>query len=313
MNRRFAPFRTSCWGAVALAALTACSGVAGMSPSGTRPTPSTARPAAHSSVQSSAAAARAAGRSARPRWDHVVIVVMENHSYPDIIGSSTAPFLNRLAARGASFSHSYAETHPSEPNYLALFSGSTHGVRSDACPLRFPGASLASELRAARRSFVGYSEGLPRTGYLGCSFGSYARKHVPWTDFRTVPSSVSRPMRAFPSNPAALPSVSFVIPNLQHDMHDGSVAAGDHWVKTHLARYASWAPTHRSLLVITWDEDDRSANNRIPTIAVGAGVHRGVSSARMNHYRLLRTIEDGFGLHPLGHSAQVSRIPALSG
>ena len=74
----------------------------------------------------SASAARPVTRSV-PRFAHIVVVVMENHGYSDVIGNPQAPFLNSLAQQGLSLTQSYAVTHPSEPNYLALFSGSTRG------------------------------------------------------------------------------------------------------------------------------------------------------------------------------------------
>jgi acid phosphatase len=80
--------------------------------------------------------------AAATRPDHVVVVMMENHSYSDVIGSPAAPYLNSLAAQGASFDNSFAITHPSEPNYLALFSGSTQGVTDDSCPHTFSGSNL---------------------------------------------------------------------------------------------------------------------------------------------------------------------------
>ena len=151
---------------------------------------------------------------------------------------------------------------------------------------------------AAHDSFAAYSEGLRHAGWRGCASGAYARKHVPWADFSNLRSSVNKPMTAFPVDPSALPALSFVIPDLDHDMHDGTVAAGDRWVRQHLRRFAGWAAAHRSLLIITWDEDDHSENNRIPTLAVGAGVQRGSWSDRVNHYRLLRTLADALHIRP---------------
>ncbi len=113
--------------------------------------------------------------------------MMENLSYGEVIGNHSAPFLNGLARRGALFTNSRAIGHPSEPNYLALFSGSTHGVTADSCPLRFTGPNLASELIAAGHTFTGYAEDLPGTGSPVCTAGEYARKHVPWVNFTTVP------------------------------------------------------------------------------------------------------------------------------
>ena len=124
-------------------------------------------------------------RGGVPVPDHVVIVVEENHSYAEIIGSAAAPYINSLAQQGALFTASHGVTHPSEPNYLALFSGSTQGVTDDSCPHTFSTANLGSELIAAGGSFIGYSEDLPAPGSTVCTSGAYARKHNPWVNFST--------------------------------------------------------------------------------------------------------------------------------
>src|SRR5689334_13067902 len=124
---------------------------------------------------------------------HTVIVLMENHSYGELIGSPQAPYINELARGGALFTDSRAITHPSQPNYLALFAGSTQGVTDDSCPHQFTAANLASELIAAGRSFVGYAEGLPAVGSPVCGGPGYARKHVPWANFSNVPAADSHP------------------------------------------------------------------------------------------------------------------------
>ena len=246
-----------------------------------------------------------AGRPAAvPRPAHVVIVVMENHSYGDIIGSRDAGYINQLARQGALLTRSYGVTHPSEPNYLALFSGSTQGVTSDQCPVTRHGPNLAAALIAAGLSFRGYSEGLPRAGSKTCSAGDYARKHVPWADFTNVPASASQPFSQFAATPfAKLPAVSFVIPGLCHDMHNCPVATGDAWLRANLRSYADWALHHDSLLIVTWDEDDGSASNHIPTIVVGQRVRPGRYGKPVDHYNVLRTVEQAFGLAPSGAAA----------
>ncbi|HET6876381.1 MAG TPA: alkaline phosphatase family protein [Jatrophihabitans sp.] len=262
-------------------------------------TPANSTPAGPSSTP-------AAGIS-KPR--HVVVVILENHSYREVIGNPAAPYLNRLARTGRSLTHMRGITHPSEPNYLALFSGSTHGIRDDSCPHRFPGANLGSQLRAAGYSFVGWAEGLPRTGSPACVAGEYARKHAPWVNFANLPKRVSRPFGQFPHNYAKLPTVSFVVPNLLHDMHDGTIGQADRWVQRNLAGYARWAKTHDSLLVVTWDEDDGSARNHIPTIITGAGVGRGPLARPVTLYSLLRLLEDLYRLPHLGHARTARPIP----
>jgi len=248
-----------------------------------------------------------AGRVPAPA--HTIVVVMENHAYSEVIGSSAAPFLNQLAREGAVFTHSYAITHPSEPNYLALFSGSTHGVTDDNCPVELTAPNLAAELIAAGKTFAGYSEDLPSVGSAVCSAGEYARKHVPWADFRNVPGSVNMPFASFPATEfGRLPAVSFVIPNLCHDMHDCSVATGDAWLRAHLSDYASWAMAHDSLLIITWDEDDGSQSNQIPTIFAGQQVRPGRYAERITHYSVLATLEAAYGLPRDGEAANATPI-----
>jgi len=237
----------------------------------------------------------------------------ENHAAANILGNAAAPYINRLARAGASFTRSYAITHPSEPNYVALFSGSQQGLTDDSCPHTYHAANLGSQLRAAGKSFRGYSEGLPRAGYEGCTLGDYARRHVPWTDFANLPRSVNQPLTAFGSNYARLPRLSFVIPNLMHDMHNGTIAQGDTWLRQHLGGYVRWARAHNSLLVVTWDEDDTSHGNRIPTIIVGAHVKAGRYSEHVTHYRMLRTLEALERVAPLGNAAKTRPITDIWG
>lgn len=82
---------------------------------------------------SSSAASGASAASGVPAPDHVVVVVFENHAYSQVIDSSSSPYINSLKTGGANLSQSYAETHPSQPNYFTLFSGSTQGITDDSC------------------------------------------------------------------------------------------------------------------------------------------------------------------------------------
>src|SRR5262245_48041199 len=253
------------------------------------------------------AAARSHAQHSVPRPDHVVIVMEENRAYGDIIGSGAAPYINRLAREGALFTSSFALTHPSQPNYLALFAGSTFGV-DDSCPVDFRGPNLASRLRAAGETFAGYSESLPFAGYAGCDAGGYRRKHNPWASFGNVPPSANRPLTSFPADFTRLPTVSWVVPNEDNDMHDGSVEQGDAWLRRHLDPYVRWAMTHNSLFVLTWDEDDKSGNNHIVTILVGPMVRPGHYCEYVTHYTVLRTVLEMYGLAPVGASARADPI-----
>ena len=246
--------------------------------------------------------------AALPLPAHVVVVIEENHGYSEIIGSSQAPYINTLASEGALFTNSHAIAHPSQPNYLALFSGSTQGITDDSCPHTFSAANLGSELIAAKKTFTGYSEGLPSTGSTVCTSGEYARKHAPWVDFSNVPSADNKPFSSFPTTFTNLPTISIVVPNLLDDMHDGTIQQADSWLQTHLLAYVTWAKTHNSLLIITWDEDEGTTGNQIATIFVGPMVKPGKYSENINHYNVLRTLEAIYGLPYAGKSASVTTI-----
>ncbi|WP_328766892.1 alkaline phosphatase family protein [Streptomyces sp. NBC_00286] len=245
-----------------------------------------------------------------PRPDHVVVVIEENRGYEDIIGSPQAPYLNELARQGANLTQFYAITYPSQPNYIALFSGSTQGVNGNDCPNDLTGHNLASRLLQADLTFVGYAESLPSVGYTGCNSGPYVRRHSPWVNFTDLPASINRPWSDFPKDFSDLPTVSFVVPNLDNDMHDGSVRRADTWLRENLGDYARWAMTHNSLLVVTWDEDEggEDEDNHIPTILAGEQVRPGDHAQPNNLYGLLRTLLDAYDLDPLGHSAEAEPI-----
>jgi hypothetical protein len=229
-----------------------------------------------------------------PAYDHIVVVVEENHSYDEIIGSSQAPYINSLARSGALLSSYRAVAHPSEPNYFALYAGSTFGVVDNGTHQE-PDPTLGSILAANERRFVGYVES-----------GSPAR-HNPWESFPEG-FSVEQNVSAFPSDFSGLPAVSFVVPNLADDMHDGSIGRGDAWLQSHIDAYAHWAVAHNSLLIITFDEDDSSQANRVPTILLGAHIATGVNATPGNHYDLLHTILQASGLPAPNIAANASGL-----
>ncbi|MCD1259689.1 acid phosphatase [Paenibacillus athensensis] len=247
-----------------------------------------------------------------PKPDHVVIVVEENHSFEKVIGSKAAPYINGLVQQGAFFTQSFAVAHPSQPNYLVLFSGSDQGIKDDSCGHTFKAANLASSLIQAQLTFGGYSEDLPETGSTACTHGQYGRKHSPWVNFSNVPKETNMPLDSFPADDfSKLPTVSFVIPNLDNDMHDGSIRAADDWLKEHLDPYVQWAASHNSLLIVTWDEDDNSRNNHIPTLMAGPMVAIGSYDQRITHLNVLRTLEDMYGLPHAGKSGDAAAITGV--
>src|ERR1041385_4669968 len=252
------------------------------------------------------------------RPDHIVIVIMENHSFGQIIGSSQAPRINALAAEGANIVNgqtdpnatrtgSHAVRHPSQPNYLELFSGNNQGTIGDGhpgtpsephtLPPPFGTPNLGAALRHAGFSFATYSETLPSVGYDGDSSGGsngYQRKHNPAVNWQSndagqannhLPLELNQPFLPLPGQPTTgfpadfnqLPTICFVVPNQLHDMHNGSIAQGDTWLDQNILQtYYQWAKTHNSLLIVTFDEDgNNTASNQIATIFAGPMIQPG--------------------------------------
>ena len=224
-----------------------------------------------------------------PKYDHVVVVIMENHTFEQIsLAGRGAPYLNRLVKGGALFDRSYGVAHPSQPNYFALFSGLTQGVHDDGMH-SFAAPNLAARLRAHGKTFAGYVE------------ARSPRKHNPWESFADS-KGFEKPLAQFPRDYAKLPSVSFVIPNLENDMHDGTIETADAWLRTYLGGYAAWSKKNNSLFIITFDEDDYHTENHIFTLFYGFRVEPGRYSEKIDHYSVLRTIEDIESVPPLGTS-----------
>lgn len=245
---------------------------------------------------------------------HVVIVIEENKAYEQIIGSASAPYINGLTNQGALFTQYFALEHPSEPNYLDLFSGSNQGVTDDSCPHSFTTANLGAQLLQHHLTFRGYAEGLPAAGSTVCTSGAYARKHCPWINWQgtgtnQIPATNSLPGVNFPiTDFNQLPTLCFLIPNLDNDMHDGTTSAGDTWLRNHLDNYVQWAKTNNSLFILTWDEDNRFHGNHIVTLFVGQMVKTGRFEEHVDNYDLLRTIEDLYGLPHAGNAATATTI-----
>jgi hypothetical protein len=222
-----------------------------------------------------------------PVYDHIVIVVEENKDVEQLLANE-APYIKSLAAEGASISRMFAEEHNSQGNYFWLFSGSNQNVglfdqvpnASNHLEYPFRTSSLSEQLIKKGLSFKGYSEGLPAIGSKvnvdppNCIGDSciYGRKHVPWISFANVPNGATVETSSnlrfadFPTDYAALPTIAFVIPNLNHDMHNGepaqSIPAGDAWLQQNLDGYYQWAKTHNSLLIVTSDENDDKSKPR---------------------------------------------------
>ena len=271
----------------------------------------------------------------------IVVVVEENHSYDQIIGSPQAPFLNRLGGQGRLLSSFFAITHPSLPNYIAMISGATQGVTSDCGSCNLDAPNLIDQLEQAHISWKAYMEDLPAPCSDAHQAGPYAKKHNPFMYFASIRNDPARcdkvvPASQLPADLGAgrLPQFVFITPNLDHDMHgageggnDGAlIRAGDDWLRAlygQLAGSPAWRDDTR--LVVTWDEGaggggptgccgGLATGGHIPTIVTGPAVPAGRDDTAYDHYALLRSVEAAFGLRLLGHAGDPSSstIPALT-
>jgi phospholipase C len=252
---------------------------------------------------------------------------MENKPYNGIIGSSAAPFENQLAAACGLATNYHAVTHPSLPNYIAATSGGTQGVADDeppsAHPLDVP--SIFSQVKAVGKTWRSYQESAPGNCSLTSS-GRYAVKHDPaayYTGIRSDCAVWDVPMGTTASGNflsdltnGTLPAFSFVTPDLCNDTHDCPVATGDAWLESWFAKILSSPAylTGRTVIFLTWDEDDDSASNHIPLIVVSPSTPAGTrSGTAFDHYSLLKTTEQLLGITTfLGHAGDPGTSSMIS-
>jgi len=201
--------------------------------------------------------------SGQPTFNHVFLVVEENHSYSDVIGSSSMPYLNNLASQYGLATQYFADGHPSMPNYLMLTTGLTESFDDN-----FSGTinddNVVRELVKAEKTWKAYEESIPSAGYLGPDASPYVRRHDPFTylsDVQNDPSQAANivPFSQFATDLAnnTLPQYSFIEPNVNNDAHDGTLAAADAWLQSNIAPLIA-SPIFQSsgLLIITFDESE---------------------------------------------------------
>ncbi len=243
---------------------------------------------------------------------------MENAEYGEVIGNRAAPYVNRLAGEYGLATASYAITHPSLPNYLALTSGATHGITSDctSCAVS-SGANLTDQLEASGVSWRAYLEDVPRPCFAGAGAGGYAKKHNPFAYYADVIGDPARCRElvgfgalAADLRGGALPTFAWITPNLCDDGHDCSLRTADRFLERTVPAILRELGPH-GFLVLTWDEGTSDAGccgaargGRVATILAGPGVRRGArSSSPLDDYGVLATVEDALGLPRLGGAA----------
>lgn len=255
-----------------------------------------------------------------PAFGHIYTIVMENKEYGNVVGDNQAPYLSALIARYGLATDYHAVSHPSEPNYLALFSGSTQGVTNDSVQdLKAP--NLADQLEAKGKTWKIFAENVPQNCFTGSSAsggedgaGTYARKHDPaisFTNISTSPVRCANIVDLTRFDPAAA-NYELIAPNDCHDMHSCSVADGDAFLKGFVPKIlnsAAWQDG--GVLFIVWDEgtSNQGGGGHVPLIVVSSRVPQGFrSSTPHNHYSLLRTVEDAWGLGCLGEACGANNL-----
>lgn len=275
----------------------------------------------------------AASAIPQSRGSRVIVVLLENAEYGEVIGSSSSPYVNALARRYGLMTQSFAITHPSLPNYLALTSGSTHGIDSDCTGCSVSSANIVDQLEGAGRSWGAYLEDLPSTSskpspcFEGAQSGGYAKKHNPFAYYTDIAGSPARcrHVKGFAQlardlRTGRLPEYVWISPNLCDDGHDCGERSADQFLARSVpALLRALGP--RGFLVVQWDEgtSDRgccgvAAGGQIATIVAGPQVRRGArSAAPIDQYGVLGSIEEAFGLAPLGGAAdpRSGRLTAL--
>lgn len=271
-----------------------------------------------------AASAGSSGAGAGiPAFRHIFVIVMENKSAASIIGNPNAPFINELVHRYGLATDYRAVAHPSQPNYLALWSGSTQGVQDDRVHDFTGGTTLADQVDASGRSWHVAAENVPLGCYTGATAadgpdgrGTYARKHEPaisWTSVSRDPTRCASITDLRHFDPT-LGNLWLIVPNLCHDMHDCSVAAGD-------AFLAGWLPVildspafTDGVVFLTWDEGttNEGGGGTVATLVISPLARGGFTSATPHsHYSLLRTIEEAWGLPCLGDACRANDLAEL--
>lgn len=252
-----------------------------------------------------------------PNFSHVYVIVLENTEYSGIVGSSNAPYINSLIAQYGLSTNSYAVTHPSEPNYIALTSGSTQGITDDGV-YNLSVNNLFDQVEASGRTWAAYQQGYPGGCYTGSSSaavvdgvgkaGAYVRKHNPAISYTSISGNPSRcaNITGLANFDPAAANFAFITPNMIDDIHDGTIADGDNFLKAFLPQITGSAAFANSVVYITFDEGTTNANGggQIATIAISPNMTPGYkSTGSYTHYSLLRTIEQAWNLPYLGNAA----------
>ena len=244
--------------------------------------------------------------------DHVFLVMMENHSFGQIIGNPAMPYLNSLATAHSLAADYFADAHPSIPNYFMLTTGNFETF-DDGFNGTITDDNIVRALTGAGKTWKAYLENLPSVGYTGPNAGTYLKRHNPFAYLSDVVNSPAQVANMVPFtqlstdlNAGSLPNFVYVLPNSQHDAHDcpgggtscsddQELAAADAWLQANIDPVIKSPNFGNSVLIITFDEsvatDFTNGGGQVATVLVGPHVKTGFRSSTMyQHQSLLRTM-----------------------
>ncbi len=244
-----------------------------------------------------------------PSSTHVFLLVEENHSYSSVIGSSSMPYLNSLASKYGLATQYYANTHPSIGNYFMLTAGAVITNNDSFCST-ISNDNIVRHLLAAAKTWKSYAESLPSVGYVGCGSGLYVKRHNPFAYFSDVANSSEKnnlvPFTQFSKDRTngALPSFSFIVPNLNDDAHNGTLTQADSWLKTNIAPLLAssmFKAGGTGLLIIVFDEsvtsDTAHGGGHVAAVVIGPKVIPGSKTANLyQHQNTLKTLMEALGV-----------------
>lgn len=242
-----------------------------------------------------------------PQFAHVFLIVEENHSYSDVIGSSSMPYLNSLASQYGLATQYYADTHPSIGNYFMLTTGQII-TNDDSYDQTVTADNIVRELVADGKTWKSYAESLPSTGYTGEDVYPYAKKHNPFAFFSDVVNSSAEvnnlvPFSQFAADLAAntLPQFAYIVPNLLDDAHDGTLQTADSWLNSNIAPLIASPVFQNSLLIVVFDEaedsDTSHGGGHVPCVIVSPLAKQGYQSTTLyQHESTLRLMLEGLGI-----------------
>ena len=268
--------------------------------------PAPAAPAASSPATQAPAAAGGVSK--------ILVIMEENHGTAEVFPSGM-PYLWRLARRYGYASDWSAITHPSLPNYLAIFSGSAFNDPPDCGPgpgCAYPAPSVFGQALALGKTARSYEESMPVPCDRSDS-GTYAVRHNPWAYIpgETAACRSGDVPAGTPSGGAlvsavragTLPNVGLITPNLINDAHDGTLVQADAWLRQWVPVIMSGPDWRHGRLAIAIVFDEGDPGLQVPFVLIAPGLSGAVTRQSFDHYALTRLIDQVIGAPPLRQAA----------